>query len=72
MRMLQKDPRKRPMALELLNDPWVLGDEAPAKPLGTELQTRLQGFAKSTRFRKMALLDVAMLRRRGPELQIRI
>ena len=59
MRMLQKDPRKRPMALELLNDPWVLGDEAPAKPLGTELQTRLQGFAKSTRFRKMALLDVA-------------
>lgn len=59
MRMLCRNPADRPSALEMLADPWVSGDDAPTKPLGSELNRRMKTFAKSTRFRKMALRTMA-------------
>ncbi|CAI0556860.1 unnamed protein product [Linum tenue] len=54
-KMLEKDPRKRISAHEVLCDPWIVDDLAPDKPLDSAVLSRLKQFYAMNKLKKMAL-----------------
>jgi calcium-dependent protein kinase len=61
-RMMQRDPKRRPTAAELLrDDPWIRegGVASDDRPLQPEVIKRMRAFAKHNRLRREAMLLVA-------------
>ncbi|CAL1409984.1 unnamed protein product [Linum trigynum] len=58
-KMLEKDPRKRISAHEVLCDPWIVDDLAPDKPLDSAVLSRLKQFYAMNKLKKMALRVIA-------------
>ncbi|KAJ7969696.1 putative Calcium-dependent protein kinase [Quillaja saponaria] len=59
-KMLQRDPKKRISAHEVLCHPWIVDDRvAPDKPLDSAVFTRLKQFAAMNKLKKMALRVIA-------------
>ncbi|CAJ1976831.1 unnamed protein product [Sphenostylis stenocarpa] len=55
-KMLDKDPKKRISAHEVLCHPWIVDDSvAPDKPLDPAVLTRLKHFSTMNKLKKMAL-----------------
>ncbi|XP_051139459.1 calcium-dependent protein kinase 11 [Andrographis paniculata] len=59
-KMLEKDPKSRISAHEVLCHPWI-GDDtvAPDKPLGSAVLSRLKQFSAMNKLKKMALRVIA-------------
>ncbi|CAH9136766.1 unnamed protein product [Cuscuta epithymum] len=59
-RMLQRDPRQRITAHQVLCHPWIVDDTvAPDRPLGSAVLTRLKQFSAMNKLKKMALHVIA-------------
>ncbi|RAL54286.1 hypothetical protein DM860_001414 [Cuscuta australis] len=59
-RMLQRDPRQRITAHQVLCHPWIVDDTvAPDRPLGSAVLTRLKQFSAMNKLKKMALRVIA-------------
>ncbi|KZV42812.1 calcium-dependent protein kinase 11-like [Dorcoceras hygrometricum] len=59
-KMLQRDPRSRITAHEVLCHPWIVDDKvAPDKPLGSAVLSRLKQFSAMNKLKKMALRVIA-------------
>ncbi|CAI0396414.1 unnamed protein product [Linum tenue] len=58
-KMLEKDPRKRISAHEVLCDPWIVDDLAPDRPLDSAVLSRLKQFYAMNKLKKMALRVIA-------------
>lgn len=59
-RMLERDPRKRLTAHEVLCHPWVqVGGVAPDKPLDSAVLSRMKQFSAMNKLKKMALRIIA-------------
>ncbi|KAI4320171.1 hypothetical protein MLD38_033677 [Melastoma candidum] len=59
-KMLERDPRKRFTAHEVLCHPWIVDDRvAPDKPLDSAVLTRLKQFSAMNKLKKMALRVIA-------------
>ncbi|XP_020205845.2 calcium-dependent protein kinase 11 [Cajanus cajan] len=59
-RMLDRDPKKRISAHEVLCHPWIVDDNvAPDKPLDPAVLTRLKHFSTMNKLKKMALHVIA-------------
>ncbi|KAF2290990.1 hypothetical protein GH714_017947 [Hevea brasiliensis] len=55
-KMLERDPRRRISAHEVLCNPWIVDDRvAPDKPLGSAVLSRLKKFSAMNKLKKMAL-----------------
>ncbi|ONK77491.1 uncharacterized protein A4U43_C02F7110 [Asparagus officinalis] len=60
LRMLDRDPKKRFTAHQVLCHPWIVGDGvAPVKPLESAVLSRLQRFSAMNKLKKMALRVIA-------------
>eukprot|EP00899_Mesostigma_viride_P019571 jgi/Mesvir1/27615/Mv07348-RA.1 len=57
--MLRQNPKERLSALQVLEHPWVRGEEAPDNPLDQAVLKRLKNFSVMNKFKKMALKVVA-------------
>ncbi|XP_057425494.1 calcium-dependent protein kinase 11-like [Lotus japonicus] len=58
--MLERDPRTRISAHEVLCNPWIVDEEfAPDKPLDSAVLTRLKHFSAMNKLKKMALRVIA-------------
>ncbi|XP_027363369.1 calcium-dependent protein kinase 4 isoform X2 [Abrus precatorius] len=58
--MLDRDPKKRISAHEVLCHPWIVDDKvAPDKPLDPAVLTRLKHFSAMNKLKKMALRVIA-------------
>lgn len=58
--MLDRDPRKRISAHEVLCHPWIVDDKvAPDQPLDSAVLTRLKHFSAMNKLKKMALRVIA-------------
>eukprot|EP00252_Welwitschia_mirabilis_P002112 TRINITY_DN12027_c0_g3_i1.p1 TRINITY_DN12027_c0_g3~~TRINITY_DN12027_c0_g3_i1.p1 ORF type:complete len:585 (+),score=107.62 TRINITY_DN12027_c0_g3_i1:198-1952(+) len=58
--MLDRDPKKRPTAHEVLCHPWIRDDGvAPDKPLDSAVLSRLKQFSAMNKIKKMALRVIA-------------
>ncbi|KAL9317750.1 hypothetical protein ACSQ67_014267 [Phaseolus vulgaris] len=57
--MLERDPKKRISAHEVLCNPWIVDDIAPDKPLDSAVLTRLKHFSAMNKLKKMALRVIA-------------
>ncbi|CAN1235398.1 Calcium-dependent protein kinase 11 [Linum perenne] len=57
--MLEKDPKKRITAHEVLCHPWIVDDLAPDKPLDSAVLSRLKQFYAMNKLKKMALRVIA-------------
>ncbi|KAG2301231.1 hypothetical protein Bca52824_029882 [Brassica carinata] len=59
-KMLERDPKKRLTAHQVLCHPWIVDDTvAPDKPLDFAVVSRLKRFSAMNKFKKMALRVVA-------------
>ncbi|KAF6147891.1 hypothetical protein GIB67_014471 [Kingdonia uniflora] len=59
-KMLEKDPKKRMTAYEVLCHPWIVDDNvAPDKPLDSAVLSRLKKFSAMNKLKKMALQVIA-------------
>ncbi|VFQ71621.1 unnamed protein product [Cuscuta campestris] len=59
-KMLQRDPRQRITAHQVLCHPWIVDDTvAPDRPLGSAVLTRLKQFSAMNKLKKMALRVIA-------------
>lgn len=59
-RMLDRKPKNRPTAHEVLCDPWIRHDGvAPDKPLDSAVLSRLKQFSAMNKIKKMALRVIA-------------
>lgn len=59
-KMLERDPKKRISAHEVLCHPWILDDTvAPDQPLDSAVLTRLKHFSAMNKLKKMALRVIA-------------
>ncbi|KAL0692250.1 hypothetical protein Bca4012_059430 [Brassica carinata] len=59
-KMLERDPKKRLTAHQVLCHPWIVDDTvAPNKPLDFAVVSRLKRFSAMNKFKKMALRVVA-------------
>ncbi|XP_074279548.1 calcium-dependent protein kinase 4-like isoform X2 [Silene latifolia] len=59
-KMLDRDPKKRLTAYEVLCHPWIVDDTvAPDKPLDSAVMTRLKQFSAMNKVKKMALRVIA-------------
>ncbi|KAK8552624.1 hypothetical protein V6N13_121011 [Hibiscus sabdariffa] len=60
MKMLERDPKKRISAHEVLCHPWIVDDRvAPDKPLDSAVLSRLKKFSAMNKLKKMALRVIA-------------
>ncbi|OMO51806.1 hypothetical protein CCACVL1_29580 [Corchorus capsularis] len=58
-KMLERDPRQRIHAHEILCHPWIVDDKvAPDKPLDSAVLSRLKQFSAMNKLKKMALREV--------------
>ncbi|CAN0928261.1 Calcium-dependent protein kinase 4 [Linum grandiflorum] len=58
-KMLDKDPKNRITAHEVLCHPWIVDDLAPDKPLDSAVLSRLKQFYAMNKLKKMALRVIA-------------
>ncbi|XP_021603522.1 calcium-dependent protein kinase 11 isoform X2 [Manihot esculenta] len=59
-KMLERDPRRRISAHEVLCNPWIVDDRvAPDKPLDSAVLSRLKKFSAMNKLKKMALRVIA-------------
>ncbi|KAH8490176.1 hypothetical protein H0E87_022633 [Populus deltoides] len=59
-KMLERDPRQRITAHEVLCNPWIVDDRvAPDKPLDSAVLSRLKQFSAMNKLKKMALHVIA-------------
>ncbi|KAF2283435.1 hypothetical protein GH714_005213 [Hevea brasiliensis] len=59
-KMLDRNPRRRPSAHEVLCHPWIVDDRiAPDKPLDSAVLSRLKQFSAMNKLKKMALRVIA-------------
>ncbi|KDP43357.1 hypothetical protein JCGZ_25462 [Jatropha curcas] len=59
-KMLERDPRRRISAHEVLCHPWIVDDRvAPDKPLDSAVLSRLKKFSAMNKLKKMALRVIA-------------
>ncbi|KAK6939762.1 EF-hand domain, partial [Dillenia turbinata] len=59
-KMLERDPKRRITAHEVLCHPWIMDDTvAPDKPLDSAVLTRLKQFSAMNKLKKMALRVIA-------------
>ncbi|KAG6388830.1 hypothetical protein SASPL_150266 [Salvia splendens] len=59
-RMLERDPKQRISAHEVLCHPWIVDDTvAPDQPLGSAVLSRLKQFSAMNKLKKMALRVIA-------------
>ncbi|XP_015896809.1 calcium-dependent protein kinase 11 [Ziziphus jujuba] len=59
-KMLERDPKKRISAHEVLCNPWIVDDRvAPDKPLDSAVLSRLKQFSAMHKLKKMALRVIA-------------
>lgn len=58
-KMLERDPKKRLTAHEVLCHPWIVDDVAPDRPLDSAVLSRLKHFSAMNRIKKMALRVIA-------------
>ncbi|KAF2297407.1 hypothetical protein GH714_023418 [Hevea brasiliensis] len=59
-KMLERDPRSRISAHEVLCNPWIVDDRvAPDKPLDSAVLSRLKKFSAMNKLKKMALRVIA-------------
>ncbi|XP_051149762.1 calcium-dependent protein kinase 11-like isoform X2 [Andrographis paniculata] len=59
-KMLERDPKKRISAHQVLCHPWIVDDNvAPDKPLGSAVLSRLKQFSAMNKLKKMALRVIA-------------
>nr|GLL42307.1 calcium-dependent protein kinase 11-like [Ipomoea trifida] len=59
-KMLQRDPRQRITAHQVLCHPWIVDDTvAPDRPLGSAVLARLKNFSAMNKLKKMALRVIA-------------
>ncbi|XP_074339801.1 calcium-dependent protein kinase SK5-like [Apium graveolens] len=59
-KMLERSPRERITAYEVLCHPWIVDDRvAPDKPLDSAVLTRLKQFSAMNKLKKMALRVIA-------------
>lgn len=58
-KMLERNPRKRLTAHEVLCHPWIADDNAPDKPLDSAVLSRLKQFSAMNKLKKMALRVIA-------------
>ncbi|XP_019175937.1 PREDICTED: calcium-dependent protein kinase 11-like [Ipomoea nil] len=59
-KMLQRDPRQRISAHQVLCHPWIVDDTvAPDRPLGSAVLARLKNFSAMNKLKKMALRVIA-------------
>ncbi|KAK2982562.1 hypothetical protein RJ640_028729 [Escallonia rubra] len=59
-KMLDRNPKKRPTAHEVLCHPWIIDDRiAPDKPLDSAVLSRLKQFSAMNKLKKMALRVIA-------------
>ncbi|XP_022895308.1 calcium-dependent protein kinase 11-like [Olea europaea var. sylvestris] len=60
-KMLDRDPRRRISAHEVLCHPWIVDDTvAPDKPLGSAVLSRLKQFCAMNKLKKMALRSLSL------------
>ncbi|KAE8684407.1 Calcium-dependent protein kinase 4 [Hibiscus syriacus] len=60
MKMLERDPKNRISAHEVLCHPWIVDDRvAPDKPLDSAVLSRLKKFSAMNKLKKMALRVIA-------------
>ncbi|KAL5566339.1 hypothetical protein UlMin_029503 [Ulmus minor] len=59
-KMLERNPKKRPTAHEVLCHPWIVDDRiAPDKPLDSAVLSRLKQFSAMNKLKRMALRVIA-------------
>ncbi|XP_040997232.1 calcium-dependent protein kinase SK5 [Juglans microcarpa x Juglans regia] len=58
-KMLERNPKKRLTAHEVLCHPWIVDDIAPDKPLDSAVLSRLKKFSAMNKLKKMALRVIA-------------
>ncbi|KAG2668553.1 hypothetical protein I3843_15G160200 [Carya illinoinensis] len=58
-KMLDRNPKKRLTAHEVLCHPWIVDDIAPDKPLDSAVLSRLKKFSAMNKLKKMALRVIA-------------
>ncbi|XP_059453522.1 calcium-dependent protein kinase SK5-like isoform X2 [Corylus avellana] len=58
-KMLDRNPKKRLTAHEVLCHPWIVDDIAPDKPLDSAVLSRLKQFSAMNKLKKMALRVIA-------------
>ncbi|XP_022973821.1 calcium-dependent protein kinase SK5-like [Cucurbita maxima] len=59
-KMLDRNPKRRPTAHEVLCHPWIVDDKvAPDKPLDSAVLSRLKQFSAMNKLKKMALRVIA-------------
>ncbi|WOG81915.1 hypothetical protein DCAR_0101071 [Daucus carota subsp. sativus] len=58
-KMLDRSPKQRITAHEVLCHPWIVDDIAPDKPLDSAVLTRLKQFSAMNKLKKMALRVIA-------------
>ncbi|KAF3967423.1 hypothetical protein CMV_008579 [Castanea mollissima] len=54
-KMLDRNPKQRPKAHEVLCHPWIADDNAPDKPIDSAVLSRLKKFSAMNKLKKMAL-----------------
>ncbi|ONK77490.1 uncharacterized protein A4U43_C02F7100 [Asparagus officinalis] len=60
VRMLDRDPKKRSTAHQVLCHPWIIGEGvAPEKPLDSAVLSRMKRFSAMNKLKKMALRVIA-------------
>ncbi|KAL4632801.1 hypothetical protein ACB092_04G076800 [Castanea dentata] len=58
-KMLDRNPKQRPKAHEVLCHPWIADDNAPDKPIDSAVLSRLKKFSAMNKLKKMALRVIA-------------
>ncbi|KAL3632722.1 Calcium-dependent protein kinase 33 [Castilleja foliolosa] len=58
-KMLTQDPQKRITATEVLEHPWIKGEEASDKPLDSAVLSRMKQFRAMNKLKKLALKVIA-------------
>ncbi|CAH2078317.1 unnamed protein product [Thlaspi arvense] len=58
-KMLTKDPKKRISAAQALEHPWIIGGEAPDKPIDSAVLSRMKQFRAMNKLKKLALKVIA-------------
>ncbi|GFP79111.1 calcium-dependent protein kinase isoform 2 [Phtheirospermum japonicum] len=58
-KMLTQDPKKRITATEVLEHPWIKGEEASDKPLDSAVLSRMKQFRAMNKLKKLALKVIA-------------
>ncbi|KAB1201381.1 Calcium-dependent protein kinase SK5 [Morella rubra] len=57
-KMLERDPKKRLTAHDVLCHPWITADIAPDKPLDSAVLSRLRQFSAMNKLKKMAVRTI--------------